>query len=64
MLEEKQDRCMPYLLSFSSECYIYSSVKLILFLSFCGFEIRCLESREEHRWRVVRRIFDMRGWKE
>jgi len=35
MFEEKQYRCLPYLLTFSSECCIYSSVKLTLFLSFC-----------------------------
>jgi len=35
MLEEKQNKCMPYLLPFSSECCIYPTVKLTLFLSFC-----------------------------
>jgi len=50
MLEEKQDRCMPYLLPFSSECYIYSSVKLTLFLSFCvgvKFGVLCQEKNTD-----------------
>jgi len=69
MSEEKQDRCMPYLLPFSSECFIYSSVKVTLFLSFCvgvKFGVLCQEKNTLRvcERREVRRIFDVRGRKE
>jgi len=40
---------MTYLLPFSSECYIYSSVKVTLFQSFCvgvKFGVLCQEKTQ------------------
>jgi len=50
MLEEKLNRFMPYLLPFSSECCIYSSVNVTLSLSFCvgvKFGVLCQEKNTD-----------------
>jgi hypothetical protein len=67
ILEERAGQVQAILVTFQFRMlHVLICKSDIVPLIYCGFEIWCLVSREEHRLRVcesrvVRRIFDVRG---